>query len=328
MMSRTAVITGASGFIGTNIMLRLLREDIRIVAVYHRRQPKYIDDRITWVQADLSKAKECDSVFKKAAEVSENGEIDYLVMTAAYVGGAEKLLNSPMAFVTDTTVLNLYVLQSAYRFKVHKTLYVSSGMGYAESREPLVEERAMEGEPYEKYYFGGWSRRYIEVVCRMYAEKIKDPMNISVIRIDNVYGPYDSFAWEKSHVAAALIRKVVERHNPVEVWGDGKDYKDFIYVEDLAEGAVLALENAKGFHLYNIASGKNVTVNELLSMILEADNYTNAKIVYNATKPTMIPYKVTSIEKAKKELGFHPSVELRDGLIRTIRWYRAQTDIS
>lgn len=323
-MSKTAVITGASGFIGTNIMLRLLRENVKVVAVYHRNRPKYNDDRITWVQADLSKPEECDSVFRKAIDVSEDGEIDYLVMTAAYVGGAEKLLNSPMAFVTDTTVLNLYVLQSAYRFRVHKTLYVSSGMGYAESREPLVEEKAMEGEPYEKYYFGGWSRRYIEVVCRMYAEKIRDPMDISVIRIDNVYGPYDSFKWEKSHVAAALIRKVVERQDPVEVWGDGKDYKDFIYVEDLAEGAVLALKHAKGFNLYNIASGRNVTVDELLQVILRADGYTNAGIVYNADRPTMIPYKVTSIEKARRELGFNPQTSLEEGIRRTIRWYREQ----
>ncbi len=324
MPVKTAVVTGASGFIGTNIMLRLLREDVRVVAVCHRNRPQYSDGRVTWVQADLSKPEECDSVFRKAAEVSGNGEIDYLVMTAAYVGGAEKLLNSPMAFVTDTTVLNLYVLQSAYRFRVHKTLYVSSGMGYAESRQPLVEERAMEGEPYEKYYFGGWSRRYIEVVCRMYAEKIKDPMDISVIRIDNVYGPYDSFRWEKSHVAAALIRKVVERQDPVEVWGDGKDYKDFIFVEDLAEGAVLALEHAKGFNLYNIASGRNVTVDELLQVILRADGYEDARIVYNADRPTMIPYKVTSIGKARRELGFNPQTTLEEGIRRTIRWYREQ----
>lgn len=324
MSFKTAVITGASGFIGTNIMLKLLSEDVKVVAVYHKNQPKYSDRGITWVQADLSKPEECDSVFRKAAEISENGEIDYLVMTAAYVGGAEKLLNSPMAFVTDTTVLNLYVLQSAYQFRVHKTLYVSSGMGYAESREPLVEEKAMEGEPYEKYYFGGWSRRYIEVVCRMYAEKIKAPMNISVIRIDNVYGPWDSFKWEKSHVAAALIRKVVERHDPIEVWGDGKDYKDFIYVGDLAVGALLALKHAKGFQLYNIASGRNVTVNELLRVILEADGYTDARIIYNANKPTMIPYKVTSIEKAKRELGFEPQTPLEDGIRRTIQWYKKQ----
>ena len=200
-------------------------------------------------------------------------------------------------------------------------------MGYAESRFPLTEEHAMDGEPYEKYYFGGWSRRYTEIICKMYAEKINNPMNISVIRIDNIYGPYDSFSEKKSHVTAALIRKVVERHNPLEVWGDGLDYKDFIYVEDLVDGALLALKSAMGFNLYNIASGQNVTVNELLHIILKVDGYENVSIVYNMDKPTMIPYKVTCIDKAKKDLGFEAKTSLEEGISKTIKWYRQNRSI-
>ncbi len=82
---------------------------------------------------------------------------------------------------------------------------------------------------------------FTAILCKMYAEKIKKPMKTVVVRPGNIYGPYDDFEWETSHVLPALMRKVVERHSPLEVWGDGSDIKDFIYIDDLIEGLLLAM---------------------------------------------------------------------------------------
>lgn len=318
MKNKRIIVTGAAGFIGTNVVKKLLEEGAVVKGIWHYRKPRLIHDNLEIVNVDLTSKESCIENIKDA---------DYLIMTAAFVGGAERLLDSPMDFVIDTTVINMYVLDAAYRNGIKNIIYLSSGMVYPESEKALKEEWGMEGEPYEKYYFGGWSRRYAEILCGMYAEKLASPINITVLRIDNIYGPYDSFKWEKSHVMAALIRKAVERMTPLEVWGDGLDYKDFIFVEDLVKGVLQALKHMKGYQVYNIASGVNVTINEVLKIILEETGYQDAEIVYNLDKPTMIPYKVLSIEKARNGIKFYPSISLREGIHRTVEWYRRHPEL-
>src|SRR3989344_2958634 len=126
-----------------------------------------------------------------------------------------------------------------------------------------------------------------------------------------------------SHVIPALIRKVVERQKPLEVWGDGKDIKDFIYVEDLVEGLMLALEKINKFDQINIGGGKPVTVRQVLKAILNADNFKNPKIVFNSSKPTMIPIRLININKAKKILGFTSKTSIKDGIKRTVDYYKS-----
>ena len=310
--NKKVLVTGASGFIGKNLIIRLLNEGAIVKGIYNKNPIDIQNENLESIKVNLL----------DRYDVRENiKDVDYMVICAAYVGGAEKLLEEPMKFVTDKTIMDLYSLEAAYLNGIKNIVYIGSGMSYHESNKPLTEDIAMVGEPWDKYFFGGWSRRYSEVVCRMYAEKIDNPINITSVRIDNIYGPYDSYKWEKSHVMAALIRKAVEKMNPFEVWGDGKDYKDFIYVDDVVEGILLALYNVNGFNLYNIASGINYTINEVLDIILKKANYSDVKIIYNNDKPKMIPYKVTSIEKAKKELGFLPKTNIEDGIEKTIEWY-------
>jgi len=144
-----------------------------------------------------------------------------------------------------------------------------------------------------------------------------------VVRPANIYGPYDDFEWETSHVLPALIRKAVERHEPIKVWGDGNDIKDFIYIDDFIDGMLLAMERIETFDPINIASGVPCSIKQALRAILEADGYTDARIEFDATMPTMIPTRLIDASKAKQLLGFEANTSIADGMRKTIRWYRS-----
>lgn len=147
-----------------------------------------------------------------------------------------------------------------------------------------------------------------------------------IIRPSNIYGPIDDFEPATSHVIPALIKRVVERVSPLSVWGDGNDIKDFIYIDDFIEGLLLALVKTKTYEIYNIASGKEYRLKDILKLIIEIDNYHNAQIIYDLKKPTMIPVRRISIEKAKRELKLRNKINITEGLKRTIDWYKNQNN--
>jgi len=124
-------------------------------------------------------------------------------------------------------------------------------------------------------------------------------------------------------VLPALIRRVVERHDPIRVWGDGQDIKDFIFVEDFVQGLILAMERIDGFDIVNIASGRQYKLSDLLDMIIRLDGFHAAKVEYDSSKPTMIPKRLINPDKAKRLLGFEASTSIEAGLKKTIDWYRS-----
>jgi GDP-L-fucose synthase len=166
-------------------------------------------------------------------------------------------------------------------------------------------------------------KRFTEIVCEMYATKIGKPMKICVVRPANIYGEFDDFQWETSHVIPALIRKVVERQDPLEVWGDGNDLKEFIYIQDFIDGMLLAMEKQEGFDPINIAVGEPCTVREVLASLLRICDYENANVIYDSSKPSMIPKRLIDVTKAKSDLGFEAKTTIDKGLSKTVEWYRS-----
>ncbi len=146
-----------------------------------------------------------------------------------------------------------------------------------------------------------------------------------MVRPSNVYGPYDKFDFAVSHVTAALIRRVVERQNPLEVWGTGEDVRDLIYVDDFIEGTLAAFATDQSHLAINICSGTGHSVREILQKILAADRYDNADIRYDPSRPSTIPVRLMDNSAARKQLGFTANTSLEEGLGRTIQWYRAAT---
>jgi len=220
-------------------------------------------------------------------------------------------------------MMNSQMLEAAYFAKVRKFIWLSSNAAYPPSGDrPVKEDEMFDGDPYETYFGVGWMKRYTEILCRMYSEKLKNPMATVVIRPSNIYGPYDDYDFATSHVMAALIRRVAERQDPFEVWGTGDDVRDWIYIDDFIDALLLAAEKIDTYNPVNIGLGKGYSIKQALKMMLEIDGYTNAKIVFNSSKPSMIPIRLIDVSKAETLLGFRPKTGLREGIKKTIEWYR------
>ena len=163
-------------------------------------------------------------------------------------------------------------------------------------------------------------KRYIEKLAQFYCEKYG--RHIIVVRPTNVYGPFDKFDFGTSHVLPALIRRAVERQNPFEVWGDGSAVRDFIYVSDMVEAMLRAMEHYTQFNPFNIGSGEPVTIKESLEWILKLSQHTTAEVIYDSSKPTTIPVRIVDLTKAREQLNFKAQFSLQEGLQKTIDWYQ------
>lgn len=309
---KKVLVTGGAGFVGTNLILKLLEKGVKVRATLHKKPPQIKNSNVEFIKVDLTKPADC----KKAVE----GQ-DLVFMCAANTSGAAVIEKTPLAHVTPNVIMNALMLEAAHKAGVKKFLFISSNTVYPLTDYP-VEEDDVNHTLYDKYFPVGWMKLFTEKMCEMYATYIKNPMTTIIVRPGNIYGPFDDFEWESSHVIPALIRKVVERHNPLEVWGTGYDIKDFIYVEDLVEGLILAMEKINQSDQINIGGGKPITVRQILKAILKADNFKNPKIIFNSSKPTMIPIRLINIDKAKKILGFTPKTSLQEGIAKTIQWYK------
>ena len=314
------LVTGGTGFIGVNLMLRLLSLGSQVRATLHKHPAVIQDDAIEYVWADLTLMENCKRVVEG---------VDYVFMCAANTSGAGVMATTPLVHVTPNVVMNAQMLEAAYFAKAKKFMFISSSAAYPPTGDrPVREDEMFDGEPYEKYYLVGWMKRYSEILCKIYAQKIKDPMPTVVIRPSNIYGPYDDFDFRTSHMMAALIRRVVERHDPLEVWGTGDDIKDLIYVDDFLDGMLSAFEKTTDYMAVNIATGQGYSVKQVLQTILEVDGYTDADVRFDPSKPTMIPIRLVDTSLAKERLGFQIKASLRVGIRKTIEWYRESRNIA
>ena len=307
------LVTGGAGFVGTNLILRLLELGAKVTATIHRRDPQITDSRVTFIRAELLNPGDCEKVCA--------GQ-DYVFMCAANTSGAGVMATTPLVHLTPNVIINVSMLDAAYKAGVKKFCFLSSNTVYPLTDAAVKEEDCVD-EFYEKYHIVAWMKRFTEIVCEMYDKKIAKPMKTCVVRPGNIYGEYDDFEWATSHVIPALVRKVAERQSPLEVWGDGKDLKDFVYISDFVDGMLEAFEKIDGYDPINIAGGNSVTVRDVLGHLMKAAGYEDANIKYLTDKPTMIPKRLISIDRAKSVLGWQPKVPIADGLARTLAWYKA-----
>lgn len=313
---KRVLVAGGTGLIGATVIEELLKRGARVKATVHKKPPVVQNKAVDYVKCDLTKKKGCADAIK---------DVDYVVLCAANTSGAAVMTKNPMVHITTNLLINSQMLEAACLAKVDRFLFVSSTTVYPPVQYPVKEEEAFNGDPHDSYYGVGWMKRYTEILARFYHKKYG--MKVAIIRPTNVYGPYDKFDFETSHVLPALIRRALEGQDPFEVWGDGSAVRDFVYSTDMADALLTALEKSVDCNPINVGSGQPVTIKESVELILKLTGRGKTRVVYDASKPTTIPIRLVDLTKAKSILGFEAKVPFEVGLKKTIDWYRKTVGI-
>ena len=307
------LVAGGSGFVGTHLTATLTNLGAQVRSTFHSKAPRQLLESVEYVSADLLSVEDCKRVTK---------DMDFVFMAAANSSGAAVMERTPLVHLTPNLIMNAQMLSASYENSVNRFCFISSNTVY-----PLTDFAVKESDAnfdyFDKYFVVGWMKRFSEIMCEMYSNNIKSPMETVTVRPGNLYGPFDKFNNLESKVIAALIRRAIEGEDPFTVWGDGLDVKDFLYISDFIEGMLLAFENAVDFDPINVASGKPVTIREAIKVILDVVGHSSASIVYDETKPTMIPKRMIDISKIMELTGWRPKTDLVGGISATAKWYRA-----
>ena len=299
------LVTGGAGFLGSFVVEKLINE--RKVDPKNIRVPRS-------KETDLRKWENC----VKAVE-----DMDVVIHLAAKVGGIGFNRKYPATLFYDNAVMGIQLMEAARREGVQKFVALGTVCAYPKyTPVPFREEDLWNGYPEETNAPYGIAKKILLVQAQAYRRQYC--FNAVFLLPVNLYGPRDNFDPESSHVIPALIKKMVdarlEGRNEVVVWGTGKASREFLYVEDAAEGILLAAEKYDKPDPVNLGVGKEITIRELVSLIAELAGY-EGEIVLDTSKPDGQPRRCLETSKAKKEFGFEAKTDLVKGLERTIDWY-------
>jgi len=309
---KKVLVTGGTGFVGTHFVEELIRLGAQVRVPVHQRPLIIQDPRIEIVQADLMLPETCRRVVRG---------VHYVVHAAGRVGAAGIGPHGIMSSITTNLALTANMLEAAWSEGAERFLVFSSSTAYPAADHPIKEEEMWTGPTYPAYFGYGWMRRYLERLSEFVASTSQ--MQIALVRPTAVYGRHDNFDPLTSHVIPALIRRAVEKQDPFVIWGNGEEVRDFLHVTDLVRGCLLMLEKHATCDPVNIGYGQGATVKQIVQIILRAAGHENAKLIFDTTKPSAIPFRMVDITKARRLLGFEPRVTLEDGLTDTVRWYQS-----
>jgi GDP-L-fucose synthase len=279
----------------------------------HKKPIEIKDKNLHIFKGDLTDFNFCNQITKN---------VDYVFCCACNKAGASVLVNNPLLLVFPNLVIWSSLLEYSCRNGVNKFLFISGNTVYPASKKVLKEDDIDKG-PVPKSYQGlGDMRRYIESLCILYNNQSK--MNVSIVRPSAIYGPRDNFNLETATVIPSLINKVNSARDSVEVWGNGEDLRDFIYVNDLVKGLLLVMAANITGNPINISFGKSIKIRDLINKIIKVSNK-DIVIKFNDQKPSTVPCIKISNQKAKDMVDFVPQYSIDKGLEETINWYRIYT---
>ncbi len=305
LTNKRIVVTGGAGFLGRQVIAQLCKAgaDLQKITV-----PRSHD-------CDLRQMESCQRI------VSQQ---DIVVHLAAHVGGIGLNREKPAELFYDNLMMGTQLIHAAYEAGIEKFTCVGTICAYPKfTPVPFKEDDLWNGYPEETNAPYGIAKKALLVQLEAYRQQYNFD-GIYLLPV-NLYGPEDNFDPSSSHVIPALIRKVHEaqqrgdKHLPV--WGDGSPTREFLYSEDAARGIVMATQHYSSHEPVNLGTGYEISIRVLIELICELMGF-EGELVWETDKPNGQPRRCLDTERAQKAFGFTATMEFKEGLKRTIDWYR------
>lgn len=313
---KKVLVTGGAGFIGSHVVEKLVARGA-IVTV--------LDNVQNGNENNLSKVKQEIKIIigdcQNQADAEKACKRQEIVLNlAARVGGIEYNRTHQATMLRDNVLIGAVMTEAARKTGVERFLAVSSACVYPrECSVPTLETEGFISEPEPTNGGYGWAKRISELFAKYYTEEFY--MKVGIVRPYNCYGPRDHFDPQTSHVIPALIKRVFDRENPVKVWGSGKQTRAFLYVEDMAEGMIAAIENYPVPDPINLGTDEEISINKLINKIIDLSGI-KTTVEFDTTKPDGSPRRNSDNTKAIEKTGFKAKTPLDEGLKKTIDWYK------
>ncbi len=302
LTNKKIVVTGGGGFLGKYVVDTLKKYGAKNIFV--PRSKDY----------DLREKNKCEEVVKGK---------NIVIHLAAQMGGIGFINEHPGEIFYNNIIMGVQMMEASKKAGVSKFVGIGTACEYPESIPlPFKESDIWKGSPEDVTAPYGWAKKMLIIQGNAYRKQYG--FNAIHVLPVNLYGPRDNFDPKSSPVISSLIRRIInarDTNSPtVEVWGTGKATREFLYVEDAAEGIVLATLNHKDAAPVNLGTGIETSIKDIAKMIVKIAKY-KGKIVWDKTKPDGQPRRQLDVSKARK-IGFEPKVHLREGLKKTIQWYQ------
>ena len=303
MKTKTLLILGSDGFLGSNLKSLIQKENkYEILEVKNS------------VDLNLLHYKDLLMKFKDI-------KIDYIINCAAFVGGVSYGYKYQARLLEENTQLAINICKFANEKNVENLVNPISNCVYPENVTEYKEEDLFSGKPHESVMYYAYSKRFLINLCESYFKQFE--LNSANVIMSNMFGPNDHFEENRSHALGALIKKVcdakLKKNSSIEVWGDGTQVREWLYVEDGAKALINALD-LKGFNYFNVGVNKGISINELVEEIQNAINY-EVSIDYNLTKPAGVSKKTLNGSNGSQILKWEPEWSLSKGINETTKWY-------